>query len=228
MIIPHKAFIIAVTILLSGVSILTVPISAFAKDSDDFLPPAIHYNNSIDNLPKWERIIDFYKMANLDHPSNEYQRWWDFIRSIKNDHPAEQISKVNAWINKFPYKQDNWVYNRDDHWATPSEFLKNGGDCEDYAIIKYMTLRRLGLRADQMKIAMVYDIYSGTDHAYLVINYGKKIFILDSREAKTDPAAFKKRYQPHYAFNEKGIWTFKSPKIVLKSRHGVEVLPSNR
>jgi predicted transglutaminase-like cysteine proteinase len=91
-----------------------------------------------------------------------------------------------------------------------------------------MTLRRLGLRADQMKITMVYDIYSGTDHAYLVVNYGRQTFVLDSREKTMNPHTFKKRYQPYYAFNEKEIWTYKRPKIVLKNRQSLNVLPSNR
>jgi predicted transglutaminase-like cysteine proteinase len=223
-----KTLLSFITILLSGTIFLSDVKFAHAEKHTDVLPPAIHYSASIGNLPKWERIINFYEMANLTTPSSEYKNWWNVILSLRNDHPADQISKVNKWANKFPYKQDNWIYGRDDHWATPSEFLKNGGDCEDYAIIKYMTLRRLGLRADQMKITMVYDIYSGTDHAYLVVKYGGQSFILDSREDSTDPAIFKKRYKPHYAFNEKGIWTFKSPKIVIKARQGNEVLPSNR
>lgn len=224
-----KAFIIILFVFLFSTSLMMRDNVASAAN-DNILPPATSYNDSIDNLPKWERIINFYDMANLSTPSPQYREWWDFIRSIKNDHPADQITKTNAWLNKFPYKPDSWIYNRTDHWATPSEFLKNGGDCEDFAIIKYMTLRRLGLRADQMKIAMVYDVYSGTDHSYLVVDFGNQNFVLDSREQSTNPQIFKKRYQAHYAFNEKGIWTFKSPKIVLKSRdnNGANVLPGNR
>ena len=219
----------SITLIVIAVISLSLNSSIAApKNNTSILPPAIHYSSSIGNLPKWERIVEFYDMANLQNPSYEYREWWDFIRSIKDAHPKEQIEQVNTWLNKRPYKQDNWIYNRDDHWATPSEFLKNGGDCEDYAIIKYMTLRRLGFRADQMKVAMVYDIYSGTDHSYLVVDYGKRNFILDSRDENTDPAQYLKRYRPHYAFNETGIWTFKSPKIVLKNRQSSKVLPSNR
>lgn len=199
-------------------------------DQKPILPLTYSYSDGIDNLPKWDRIINFYEMTNLQSPSAEYVEWWKFIRSLKSMHPAKQIEIVNQEINKYPYKQDNWIYNRTDHWASPSEFLENGGDCEDFAIIKYMTLRRLGFRADQMKIAMVYDIYSGTDHSYLIVEYGKQTFVLDSREQQTSPDVFTKRFQAHYAFNENGIWRYKSPKIVLKSRQGDgrDVLPGNR
>lgn len=194
------------------------------------LPKAKSFSASVGNLPKWERIIKFYEMANLQNPSPEFKNWWDFIRQTRDLHPRDQITRVNEWLNQFPYKQDNWVYNRDDHWATPSEFLKNGGDCEDYAIIKYMTLRRLGFTSDQMKIAVVYDVYSGTDHAYLVVAYGKRNFILDSREERTNPHLFTKRYQAHYAFNENGIWRYNAPRIVKKHRpqNTTEAMPGNR
>lgn len=215
---------------LISVGFLFFPANKPLAGQSSALPPAISYSDSIGNLPKWERIIDFYDMANLNNPSPEYKEWWAFIRSLKKLPKAKQIEVVNQQLNKYPYKQDNWLYQRRDYWATPSEFLEKGGDCEDFAIIKYMTLRRLGFRPDQMKIAMVYDIYSGTDHSYLVVEYGKQSFVLDSREGDTDPAIFTKRYKPHYAFNEEGIWRYKSPKIVLKSRtgNGQDVLPGNR
>ncbi len=216
--------------LLLSCLLLLIDTAPSRAEQNPILPPAISYNDGIDNLPKWERLIKFYEMQNLKSPSPEYMQWWKFIRSLKNIHPAKQIEYVNTELNKFPYKQDNWIYQRNDHWASPSEFLKNGGDCEDFAIIKYMTLRRLGFRADQMKIAMVYDIYSGTDHSYLVVDYGKQIFVLDSREQQTSPHIFAKRFKAHYSFNENGIWRYESPKIVLKSRrgNGQNILPGNR
>lgn len=207
-----------------------MPTQAAERDFSPALPASKNFDPSIGNLPKWERIVDFYDMTNLQSPSKEYRGWWNFIREARKLSPLDQITYVNKTLNKFPYKQDNWIYARDDHWASPSEFLKNGGDCEDYAIIKYMTLRRLGFDADQMKIAIIYDVYSGTDHAYLVVNFGNKNFILDSREDKTDPAYFTKRYQPHYAFSEAGIWHYQTPKIVTKHRphNSTEALPGNR
>jgi predicted transglutaminase-like cysteine proteinase len=221
---------IAFFIMIMGMMTIPQISSAAERSYASALPSAKSFSPYIDNLPKWERIIDFYDMANLQNPSAEYKRWWQFIRQARQLPPVEQIEYVNKTLNQFPYKQDNWVYNRDDHWATPSEFLKNGGDCEDYAIIKYMTLRRLGFDANQMKIAVVYDVYSGTDHAYLVVNFGNQNFILDSREEETNPSAFTKRYQAHYAFNEEGIWQYPTPRIVQKHRapNSTEAIPGNR
>lgn len=216
-------------IILIGFVFLTQIPNASANQNSA-LPRAQSYSKDIGNLPKWDRIINFYEMTNLQSPTPQYVEWWKFIRSLKSMHPTKQIEYVNKEINKFPYKQDNWIYKRRDHWASPSEFLENGGDCEDFAITKYMTLRRLGFRPDQMKIAMVYDVYSGTDHSYLVVEYGKQTFVLDSREQQTAPHLFTKRYQAHYSFNENGIWRYKAPKMVVKSRqgNGRDVMPGNR
>lgn len=59
---------------------------------------------------------------------------------------------------------------KSDHWATPKEFLTMGaGDCEDYAIIKYFTLLKLGFEKDKLFITLAYDTYTKRDH--MVLSY---------------------------------------------------------
>ncbi len=56
------------------------------------------------------------------------------------------------------------------------------GDCEDYAIIKYFTLLKLGFEKDKLFITLVYDRYSKRDHMVLsyFIEKGRPPLILDS------------------------------------------------
>jgi hypothetical protein len=89
--VSYKTLIVA--ILLLSLVLITNPEYAHAEKHENFLPPAIHHSSSIGNLPKWERIVNFYAMANLSTPSPEYHEWWRFIRSIKNDTPTDQITK---------------------------------------------------------------------------------------------------------------------------------------
>lgn len=187
-------------------------------------------STSINHLPQWKRVMEDYAFESQIAPSKKYKEWKKFIRSIQNDPPERQLLKVNLWFNGFPYKQDNWVYNRDDHWATPSEFLENGGDCEDYVITKYFTLRELGFKAKDMKISIVYDVFSGTDHALLVVSHNNETYVLDNRDNMTVVNHYKDRYKPHYVFNEEQLWLYKAPVIVEKMRPAGEaaVLPGNR
>ncbi len=218
-------------VLLVVLLTITTGRNAYAV-SDDFLNHTKRQTTSVNNLPQWKRVIEDYAFTRLMAPSQKVRAWDEFMASIKDDPPIRQILKVNLWFNGFPYKQDNWIYNEGDYWASPSEFLENGGDCEDYAIIKYLTLRQLGFTTQKMNIAVVYDVFSGTDHAFLIVEHDDESFILDSRENMTVPSHYSKRYKPHFAFNEQHVWTYNSPRLVhaMKKKDNDEsaILPGNR
>jgi predicted transglutaminase-like cysteine proteinase len=59
------------------------------------------------------------------------------------------LQKVNDFFNKIPYLTDQEHWGVPDYWATPAEMVASwGGDCEDYAIAKYMSLKELGFRSN--------------------------------------------------------------------------------
>src|SRR5690606_13640276 len=93
--------------------------------------------------------------------------WQRFLDRQSYETPMRQLLAVNNYMNRYPYKQDDWLYGQSDYWANVQEFLEQSGDCEDFAIAKYFSLRQLGFPAEDMQILMVYDVYSGTDHAVL-------------------------------------------------------------
>ena len=174
--------------------------------------------HSAQELPRWSAIQQT-TLANRFNPSNNQMDGWNsFINSIKNESGLRKMMEANLFINKIAYKQDNWIYGKNDYWASPAEFLKQGGDCEDYAITKYFTLRQLGFSASHMKIAMVYDVYSGTDHAFLIVKFNGVDYVLDNREKLVVARYMKNRYKPHYAFNEDKVWLYNSPVMVKKLR----------
>lgn len=180
-------------------------------------------------LPPWQRILS-YKTVHQDQNGVSIQMWRKLVESLKNEPPEDQIYKANLWLNSFPYKQDNWIYGKSDHWATPTEFLTHGGDCEDFAIIKYITLRELGFEPEQLKISIVYDVYSGTDHAFLLVKHAGKDYVLDNRDHEVSASHYLERYKPYYVFNEEGVITFEKPLIAstIRDEENNMVLPGNR
>lgn len=221
----HRFLCLAVVLCL----LLFAAEPASATQNETLLTTSPTQIQSIDALPQWRRVIEDYALIQSLPPSNRVIAWNKFIDSIRDDRPIRQILKVNLWFNGYPYKQDNWLYSRNDHWATPTEFLQTGGDCEDYAIIKYLTLRRLGFSAEAMKIVMVYDVFSGTDHAFLTVQYNGETYVLDNRDNLTVESHYVDRYKPHYAFNEHDLWTYDRPAVVEKLRDDEDgVLTGNR
>lgn len=155
--------------------------------------------------------------------------WQAFLRAQQNKTPMEKIIAVNGFMNARPYRQDDWIYGVTDYWAAPHEFLVNSGDCEDFAIAKYFSLRQLGFDAADMQILLVYDVYSGTDHAVLRVSLDDKVYFLDNREDLIDRAGFEKRYRPHVAFNENDVHMYEQPLMARSIRGGDErILPGNR
>lgn len=140
--------------------------------------------------------------------SPEIQRWAGLIQNLRGQNRLRQIITVNKWFNRLPYKYDDVAYNSADYWADTRELLKYRGDCEDYALSKYFTLRQLGFTPDQLKIAVVYDKQSYSNHAVLMVHIDGTRYMMDINGDSTDPSPMGPRYRMLYSFNEKTAWYY--------------------
>lgn len=189
-------------------------------------------------LSQWPRVLEEHDilMSAYEHClsgkgacDNNIVHWQAFLRSQRQRSRLEQLIAVNKFMNARPYKQDNWLYDVSDYWAGVSEFLENSGDCEDFAIAKYFSLRQLGFDPGDMQVMLVYDVYSGTDHAVLRVALNDQVYFLDNRADLIDRAGFEKRYRPHIAFNEHDVYMFDRPLMARSIRGDDErILPGNR
>jgi predicted transglutaminase-like cysteine proteinase len=69
-----------------------------------------------------------------------------------------------------------------DHWSAPMETLQaGGGDCEDYAILKFMVLREAGFSDADLKLLIVRSPGSPTAHAVLAVRNDGEWLVLDNR-----------------------------------------------
>ena len=104
----------------------------------------------------------------------------------------------------------DWAqYGVADYWATPLESLNNGaGDCEDYAIAKYVALREAGIIPDNLRLVIVRDIKGQTNHAVLAVRYEEKWLILDNRTLVMVNADMAQYYYPLFVLDQRGVRTF--------------------
>ena len=121
-----------------------------------------------------------------------------------------QIRAVNRQMNEAPYITDIRNWGIDDYWATPLQFLDRDGDCEDYAISKYMSLRALGVPVESMRVAVVQDLNLDTAHAVLVVYVGGKGYVLDNQIEQVVSQAEIYHYRPYYTVNENAWWLHRS------------------
>lgn len=138
----------------------------------------------------------------------EMQRWAGLIDNLQGQSRLRQIITVNKWFNRLPYKYDEYAYGTLDHWADTAELLQKRGDCEDYALSKYYTLRELGFTPDQLKVVVVYDNTTYTNHAVLMVYIDGTRYMMDINDDSMDPSPMESRYRSLYSFNEQTAWYY--------------------
>ncbi|UCV27143.1 transglutaminase-like cysteine peptidase [Ferribacterium limneticum] len=132
--------------------------------------------------------------------------WQQMISSIRGRSVRDQLLTVNDFANRFRYVQDQDNYGRSDYWAIPREFLSFGGDCEDYAIIKYFSLRQLGVPAESLRIVVVQDANLRIPHAILAVYTRDDILILDNQVPEIVSHRKVAHYVPVFSLNERNWW----------------------
>ena len=132
---------------------------------------------------------------------------------IEESRALPDNDKVNTFFNRrVLFKTDMEVYNQEDYWATPLEFMGNGaGDCEDFAISKYMTLQMLGIGNEHLRLVYVrYKVGTTTPIAHMVLGYypqpTEEPLILDNLISSVRPASMRTDLSPVFSFNGDGLW----------------------
>ncbi|HEU0070999.1 MAG TPA: transglutaminase-like cysteine peptidase [Alphaproteobacteria bacterium] len=140
------------------------------------------------------------------------EEWKGFLDEIATENRANQIRRVNERMNRSRYTTDQANWGQSDYWESPNQFFRMNGDCEDYAIAKYLSLRALGFPDDDLRIVVLNDLNLRVGHAILVVNYQGTPYVLDNQIAQVVQASAIRHYQPIYALNEKNWWFFR-PKL---------------
>ena len=119
-----------------------------------------------------------------------------------------QLEIVNRTLNALPYVAAWRNWHRASYWETPFEFLTRGGQCEDYAIAKYLALHAAGVSDSSMRVLVVHDSELSVDHAVLMADVGGVPYLLDNLNPQIVPAADAPQYQPYYGINLSGYWNY--------------------
>lgn len=122
----------------------------------------------------------------------------------------DKLKQVNQFFNaRMAFRDDIVVWKQQDYWATPIEFLRKGaGDCEDFALAKYFTLREMGVPANQLRITYVKALE--LNQAHMVVTWYSTPtaipLVLDNLKTAILPATQRTDLLPVYAFNGEGLW----------------------
>ena len=114
---------------------------------------------------------------------------------------------VNRSLNAaIRYVSDAAQHGVADRWTAPLATLSSGrGDCEDYAIAKYLALREAGVAAADLRIVLVRDLLSREDHAVLALRDDGRWLVLDNRRAHLVTTDEVRHYMPLFALDQDGV-----------------------
>ncbi len=139
----------------------------------------------------------------------------------------EQVARVNTFFNRIPRSHDSATWGRKDYWATPTELLqRRRGDCEDVAIAKYFTLRRLGIGDERLRLAYgkIVDMRRGVIEPHMVLIYmpdASTQLILDSLNRDMAKMSARHDLVIEYIFNVDSVWRWQDSRPVLLGRSDV-------
>jgi predicted transglutaminase-like cysteine proteinase len=102
----------------------------------------------------------------------------------------------------------------EDRWSSPLVTLGSGrGDCEDYAIAKYVALREAGVDENDVRLVIVRDLASGNDHAVVTTRIDDKWIVLDNRRLTLVEDVEMPRVRPLFVLDHAGVKQFAATEI---------------
>lgn len=193
---------------------------SFADSTTELFNTIEFKSKNIQSVPKWAQIVErrldeelnikncISKKESCDESKKEFIiAWLEMLQKAnKINNKALQLEYVNNFFNLKEYilDIDNWGVT--DYWSIPTEFLEFSGDCEDYAIIKYYTLKKLGFDTNNMRIVILKDTVRNGAHAVLAVYQDNEFLILDNLASSVLSDKILTQYQPYYSINENFRW----------------------
>jgi predicted transglutaminase-like cysteine proteinase len=138
--------------------------------------------------------------------------WQAIIASSRAYSDLQRAIGINRFFNQFRSVPDSELWGVADYWATPEQVLAVGaGDCEDFALAKYVSLIRTGVAADRLWLAYTRALQPDKrrieSHMVLVFHSNDgRYWVLDNLRADVVPLAQRRDLSVSTALNGSGVW----------------------
>jgi predicted transglutaminase-like cysteine proteinase len=157
-----------------------------------------------------------------DYAARRLVSWRNLINNHQQLDDLGKLEKVNEFFNSLEFVNDIDLWGKEDYWATPLQMLaSNGGDCEDFSIAKYFTLRELGIPAEKLRLTYVKALK--LDQAHMVLTYfptpDAVPLVLDNLVSEISYATDRQDLLPVYSFNGSGLWLAKARGVEKRVGH---------
>jgi predicted transglutaminase-like cysteine proteinase len=129
-----------------------------------------------------------------------------------------RLGEINRAVNlSIRATSDLSQYGVADFWSAPLATIEKGaGECEDYAILKYLALREAGISPDDLRLLIVSDPRRRTIHAVLAVHSDGEWLLLDNLTMVMVNSLEATQYRPLIALDYHAITTFVAGSSALQ------------
>jgi len=141
--------------------------------------------------------------------SQAARRFLSIVDLVRKQEGRVRLGWLNRAVNMTIRPVSDWAqYGLADFWASPLQTLASeAGDCEDYAIVKYVVLRELSILPEDLRLMIVQDDKREVGHAVVAVRYEQHWLILDNRTMAILNAEDVHHYRPLFALDQQGTHT---------------------
>jgi predicted transglutaminase-like cysteine proteinase len=135
----------------------------------------------------------------------------DVVDAAKGRQGRARLGEINRAVNLAIRPVSDLVqYGQIDVWTSPLATLARGaGDCEDYAIAKFVALRRAGVASDDLRIVIVHDPVRDEDHAITAARLDGRWLTLDNRRMAMVEDVYLSNYRPIFLIDAEGVKSYR-------------------
>jgi predicted transglutaminase-like cysteine proteinase len=165
----------------------------------------------------FERLLTTFSQRWGVSVVTRFMAWQGMLQTARGVSDAERLKRVNDFFNRqIRFGEDSAIWNQPDYWATPLETLGLGsGDCEDFSIAKYYSLKEAGVAPEKLRLIYVRAKIGTSDavasQAHMVLAYYAKPeaepLVLDNMVSEIRPASRRPDLVPVFSFNSAGVFT---------------------
>jgi predicted transglutaminase-like cysteine proteinase len=140
-----------------------------------------------------------------------------------------RLGEINRAINLSIRPVDDLVqYGQVDFWSSPLvTFYHGAGDCEDYAIAKYVALRMAGIAAEDLRIIVMVDTFRHEGHAVTAARLDGHWLILDNRRTAMIEDSYLRNYRPLFVIDDTGVNKFTDAPVLASMPEPAPVTPAS-
>ena len=131
-----------------------------------------------------------------------------------------RVAEINRAINLAIRPMEDLVqYGEIDVWSSPLVTFNTGaGDCEDYAIAKYVALQMAGISAEDLRIVVVLNLdLNGEGHAVASVRLDGHWLILDNQRAVMVEDVDARTYRPRFVIDESGVMEYSNTPLPVSA-----------